>query len=117
MFYESIMLLSSTFREWLEPMCIVRNAVFVSPLLHPLRHLVGDGAVETCTIVNYVDEFLVSIFLQVLVHLLAIEHILAEILRWTFYWSNHFNGLFLKSLLYNLESQVCHTTLCLFLLC
>ena len=106
MFYESIMLLSGTFRERLEPVGVVRHTILVRPLLHSLRHLIGDGTIETRTIVYNVDEFLVSVFLQVLVHLLAIEHILAEILRWTFYGSNHFNGLFLESLLYNLKSQV-----------
>jgi hypothetical protein len=56
--------------------------------------------------VYHVDELGIHVGGQVLVHLLTVEHILAEILGWSLCWGFDLYGLLLKSLLYDLESEV-----------
>ena len=85
-------------------MGVVGHTILYGPLLDAGCHGVGDGTVEACAIVNHVDQFLVDILGQILVHLLSVEDIFAEILVGTFFGSLYFEWLLLESLLYNLKS-------------
>ena len=80
------------------------HAVLHCPLLDTGSYSIGDGTIQTRTIVNHVDEFLIDILGKILIHLLTVKHLLAEILVRAFCGCLHFNGLFLKSLTYNLKS-------------
>ena len=105
---EGIVLFGCAFRQRLEPVGVVGDAVFVGPLLHAVGHGVGNGAVEWGTVVNHVNQFVVYVALKILIHLRASEHVLAEILRRALHGSHHFEGLFGESLFYNLKSEICH---------
>ena len=95
---EGIVLLGSTFCQWLEPVCVMGYAILVGPLLDALGHGVGDVAVESCAIVDYVYQFLINIGWQILVHLLSVEYLLAEELTGSLTGSCHFSWLSLGSL-------------------
>ncbi len=101
---EGVMLLGGALREGLEPVGVVGDAVLVSPLLHALGYGIGDGAVEWGTVVDDIDEFLVHVALQVLVHLCPCEHVLGKELRRAFGGFCYLKRLLLESLFYNLES-------------
>ena len=110
MLHEGIVLLGSTFCQWLEPVSIMRYPVFLSPELHAGSHGISDGTVQTSTIIYYIDEFLVHIRWQILVHLLAVEYILGEVLRRAHLGSLYLYRSFLKGLGYNLKSQISHSS-------
>ena len=80
MLHEGVVLLGSALGEWLEPVGIVGGAHLQRPLLHACSHLVGDAAIQTGTVVDDINEFLIDFGRQVFVHLLTIEYILSEIL-------------------------------------
>lgn len=52
MLNEGIVLLGSTFCQWLEPVSVVGYAILVSPLLDAFGYGVGDVTVETCSVVD-----------------------------------------------------------------
>ena len=80
MLYEGIVLLGRTLGQWLEPVRIVGHSVLVGPLLHAFCHGICNAAVKDSTIIDNVNEFLIYILLQVLVHLVTGEHILPVVL-------------------------------------
>ena len=98
------MLLGSAFGQWLEPVGVVRDTVLVGPLLHALGNLVGNRAVEFSTVVDYVDEFLINVARQVLVHLRTVEYFLTEELRRALGRSDYFDGPFFRGLLNCIKS-------------
>ena len=104
MFDEGVVLLGGTLGEGLEPVGVVGDAHLLGPLLHPFGDGVGDGAVETGTVVDDVDEVVIHVGGQVLVHLLAVEHVLAEVFGGSLGRGFHFHSLLLEGLLYDLES-------------
>ena len=110
MLHKGIVLLGSALGQWLEPVRIMRYPVFLSPELHAGSHGISDGTVQTSTIIYYIDEFLVHIRWQILVHLLAVEYILGEVLRRAHLGSLHLYRSFLKGLGYNLKSQISHSS-------
>ena len=57
---EGIVLLGSTFCQWLEPVSVVGYAILVSPLLDAFGYGVGDVTVETCSVVDDIYQFLMS---------------------------------------------------------
>ena len=59
-------------------MCVVCNTVLVGPLLDALCHSVGNRTVETGAVVDNVDELLVYVARQILVHLGTVEYVLSE---------------------------------------
>ena len=77
---EGIMLLGSALRQRLEPVGVVCDAHLLGPLFHAGGHSVGYAAVQTGTVFHHVYHLVVDILRQVTVHLLLVEHILAEIL-------------------------------------
>ena len=80
---EGIVLLGSTFCQWLEPVGVVGYAILVSPLLDAFGYGVGDVTVETCSVVNDVYQFLIDICREILVHLLSVEYLLSEEFTWS----------------------------------
>ena len=104
MLYEGVVLFCSSLGEWLEPVGVVCNAILVSPLLDAFGNSVSDRAVESSTVVDNVNEFLIDITWKVLVHFCTVEHVLSEILRRTLYWCHYVEGPFLESLCHNLKS-------------
>ena len=103
-FDEGVVLLGGTLGEGLEPVGVVGDAHLLGPLLHPFGDGVGDGAVETGTVVDDVDEVVIHVGGQVLVHLLTVEHVLAEVFGGSLGRGFHFHSLLLEGLLYDLES-------------
>ena len=79
MLHKSVVLFGSTFRQGLEPVRIVSDTHFHSPLLHAGSYGISDGAVQTGPVVHHVNHLVVYILGQVFIHLLAVEDILAEI--------------------------------------
>ena len=75
---KSIMLLSGTLCQRLEPVRIVCDTILVSPLLHACCYCVGNAAVELCTVVDDIDELVIHFRRKIFVHLLTVEHFLAE---------------------------------------
>ena len=78
-FYESVVLLGSTLGERLEPVGVVCGTHLLSPLFHASSHSVGYATVQAGSIVDDIDEFRIYVGRQVFIHLLTVEHILAEI--------------------------------------
>ena len=74
------MFLGRTFRQRLEPVRVVRHTILLGPLHHTRSHGVSHRTVKLCTVVDDSNHLLIDIFRQVLIHFLAIEHMLAEIL-------------------------------------
>src|SRR5574344_449034 len=103
------MLLCSTLGKRLKPVRIMSYPVFFCPKLHARSHSVSDGTIQTITIINHIDEFLVNIRWEILVHLLAVEYILGEVFRRANLGSFHLYRSFLKGLGYNLKSQISHS--------
>lgn len=58
---EGIVLLGSTFCQWLEPVSVVGYAILVSPLLDAFGYGVGDVTVETSSVVDDIHQFLIDI--------------------------------------------------------
>ena len=81
MFYKGIVLLGCSLRQGLEPVGVVGGAHLLGPFLHTSSHGISDAAIQTGTVVNDIDELVIHIGRQVFVHLLTIEHILAEVIR------------------------------------
>ena len=102
--YEGVVLLGRAFRKRLEPVRVVRGSVLLGPLLHAFGHGVGYRAVEAGPVVNHVYHGLVNRRGQVFVHLGAVEHVLAEILRRAFGRRVHLQWLLAKGALYYVES-------------
>ena len=98
------MLLCGAFRQWLEPVGVVRHTILGGPLFHTLCHCIGYIAVETCTIVHHVDHLLIDVLGQVLVHFFTIEDLATKILSWSFHWCFYVERLLLESLTDNLKS-------------
>ena len=101
---EGVVLLGSTLGEGLEPVGVVGGAHLLGPVLHAVGHGIGDAAVEACPVVDDIDEFVIHVCWQVLTHLLAVEHVLAEVFGRALGRCRHFYGLLLEGLLYDLES-------------
>ena len=80
------------------------NAILGSPLLDTSSYSVGNGTIESCAIINYVNHLLVHVLWQVLVHFLTIEDLLAKILARSLTWCFYIEWLLLKSLTDNLKS-------------
>ena len=95
---EGIVLLGSTFCQWLEPVSIMCYAFLVSPLLDAFGYGVGDVTVETCSVVNDIYQFLIDICREILVHLLSVEYLLSEEFTWSLARSGYLNRLSLGSL-------------------
>ena len=77
-FDEGIVLLGSALGQRLEPVGIVGDAHLHGPLLHAGSYCIGDGTVQTSTIVNHINHLVVNLSGQVFIHLLLGEDILAE---------------------------------------
>ena len=101
---EGVVFLSRAFRERLEPVGVVRHSVLHSPLLHSLCHRIGNGTVEPCAVVHYVDELFINVARKILIHLGAVEHVFSEILRRAFGGCDCFLWFLLESLCHNLKS-------------
>ena len=102
---ERVVLLGGAFGQRLEPMGVVCDAVLLGPLHHAGSHLVGYLAVELCAFVDDVYHLVVHTLRQILVHLLAVEDILAEVFARSFTRCFYVEGLLLECLAYNLKSQ------------
>ena len=98
------MLLGCTLGEGLEPVSIVGYAILNSPLLDTSGNSIGYRTVETCSIVDYVNELLINILREILLHLLTVEDILTELLIGAFLRCLYGEGALLECLLYNLKS-------------
>ena len=102
--HEGVMLLGCTLGKRLEPVCVVCHAVLVSPLLDAFGDSVSNRAVETCSVVDYVDKLFIDVAREILIHFRTVENVLAEELRGSFYRCKHFKGFLLESFCYNLKS-------------
>ena len=102
--HEGVVLLGSALGEGLKPVGVVGDAMLDCPLFHSLCHCVGNGAVESGTVVDDIDEFLIHVGRQILIHLLARENVFAEVFRRAFFWGGDFYGLFLEGLFHHLKS-------------
>ena len=103
-FHESVMLLCRAFRQRLEPVGIVRHPQFFGPTLHARSHPVGHAAVQNGTMIHGIHQPRIYGTGQILEHLLAAEHIFAEIFTGPFRRDGHFFRLRVESTLYNSES-------------
>ena len=107
--YKGIVLLGSTLGQRLEPVGIVRAAHLLSPLLHAGSHRVSYRTVQRRTVIHHVNHLVVDVLWQVLIHLLAVEHVFAKEFRRALPGHLHLDGPFLKRFFYYLKSQiVCH---------
>ena len=104
MLHEGVVLLGSAFGEGLEPVGVVGDAMLHGPLLHTLCHCIGNGAVESGPVVDDIDEFLIHVGGQILIHLLACEDVFAEVFRRSFFWGGDIYCPFLEGFLHHLES-------------
>ena len=95
---EGIVLLCSTFCQWLEPVGVVCYAILVSPLLDAFGYGVGDVTVETSSVVDDIYQFFIDICREILVHLLSVEYLLSEEFTWSLARSGYLNRLSLGSL-------------------
>ena len=102
--HESVMLLCRAFRQRLEPVGVMRHPQFRSPTLHARSHLFGNAAVQHGTVVHGIHQLRIHGTGQILEHLLAAEHILAEIFAGTFCRNDHLFRSRMESTLYNPES-------------
>ena len=107
-FHEGVVLLGCRLRQGLEPVAAVRHAVLQGPRLHAGSHFVGYVRVERRAVVDAVDEFVVGLHVKIFVHLFAIEHQFAEILRRTRCRCRHLDGVLFESFLYDFKSQFAH---------
>ena len=96
---EGVMLLCCTFCQGLEPVGVVRRTVFLCPLLHALCHGIGDGTVQTCSVVDDIHQLLIDVNRQVFVHLRAVEHILPVEFSRAFFGRADLEGAFPESFL------------------
>lgn len=62
------MLLGRNARQWLEPVRKVGRALLERPLLHGVRHLVGDAQIQRAALVNDLRELLVGWLGEALLH-------------------------------------------------
>jgi hypothetical protein len=106
---ERVVLLGRAFREGLEPMRIVRHAVLLGPRHHAGSHSIGHLSVEASAIVDDIYHLIINVLRQVLVHLLAVEDVLAKVFARSLCWCFYVKRLLLECLADNLKSQiVCH---------
>ena len=82
----------------------MRHPQFRSPTLHARSHLVGNVAIQSGTMVHGIHQLRIYSTGQILEHLLAVEHILAEIFTGAFRRNSHFFRLHMEGTLYNPES-------------
>lgn len=75
------------------------------PFLHTGCNLVGDTAIQWCTVVNHIGQFAEHMAWQVLKHLFLVENVHPEVFRRAFGGSCHFYGFFLKGRFYDSESE------------
>ena len=71
---------------------------------YPFSNLVGCCTVKRCAIVDNVKHLVVNLLRKILEHLLLVEYVLAEELRWTLCRCWDFDWLLLESLSYYLKS-------------
>ena len=76
--YEGIVLLGSALGQRLEPVGIMSDAHLHGPLLHAGSYCIGDGTVQTGTIVNHINHLVVNLSGQVFIHLLLGEDVFAK---------------------------------------
>ena len=103
MLYEAVVLLSSALSQWLKPVGVMGHAKLHSPTFHSLCNCVGDGKVEMCAVVDYVAHLCIYFCRKILEHLLPVEHIFSEIVRWTFLRHAHFHRTLLECVVNNLK--------------
>ena len=84
------MLFGCSVRQGLEPMCVVSNVERLRPAFHAVGNQVGYFTVDRCTFFDSVDYRFISFFGKILLHLLAVEHMAAIIIREFVGRSGHF---------------------------
>ena len=101
---KGVVLFSSTFRQRLEPVGVMGNAILHGPLFHTSSYSIGHIALQTGSIINDINHFLINLLGQILVHLLAVEHFLTEVLIRPFGRCYYVERLLLECLANNLKS-------------
>ena len=101
---EGVVLLGRSFRQRLEPVCIVCHSILGSPLLHALSHNIGNLTIKARPIVHHIYHCLIDVLRQILVHLLTVKDLLTKILSGSFTWCFYVERLFLEGLSDNLKS-------------
>ena len=104
MFHKGIMLLGCSIGQRLEPMGVMRNALFQSPHAHTCGDQVGHLAVDGNAIVDGVGKGLIGFLGEVLLHRLAIEDILSEILGYFLRGSDRLHSLTVGGFLNSVEA-------------
>ena len=101
---KGVVFFSSTFRQRLEPVGVMGNAILHGPLFHTSSYSIGHIALQTGSIINDINHFLINLLGQILVHLLAVEHFLTEVLIRPFGRCYYVERLLLECLANNLKS-------------
>ena len=98
MLNECVVLLGCGVGKRLEPVSTMCYAKLHSPLLHAFSYLVGSCTIKWCAVVDYVKHLVIDLLRKILEHLLLVEYVLAEELRWTLCRCWDFDWLLLESL-------------------
>ena len=105
---KSIMLFGRSARQGLEPVRIVVRTMLERPLSHAGSYTVGHFAGQRRSVLDSIDKRLVSLFVQILAHGLAIEDLFAEIIRRAAFGSCDIDGAVIERGIDHFESQQCH---------
>jgi len=99
MLHKGIVFFCRALCQGLKPVCVMCHPVFVGPLFHAFGHCIGDGTVQTCSVVDDIHQLLIDVNRQVFVHLRAVEHILPVEFSRAFFGRADLEGAFPESFL------------------
>ena len=105
MLHKAVMLLGRSLGKGLEPVGAMGGAQLHGPLLHALGHDVSSCQIQRLSVIHYVAHLLINLGGKILVHLFAVENILAKEFAWAFCTVRDGNGFLIESSSYYLKSE------------
>ena len=96
---EAVMLLGGTVGERLKPVRVMGYVESLCPTLHAVGNHVRHFAVEGNTVLDGIDDCLVGFFGKKFLHLLAVKHVCAVVVRQFLGWIFYGNGLSVREFL------------------
>ena len=79
---EAVVLLRGAAGEWLEPVGIVRRALFDRPLLHGVGHGVGNGGIQRAALIHRLFQRDIHVIRQFCFHHAVVKHKTSKIFRY-----------------------------------